>query len=125
MSTGKKQYVSIVIGFALLATAGTLFHWRRNSAVLYSSHESPDARYKVEVYEYPQFWGHLLGDSGGGAGYVQLLESKHGRVLVRERVDPVLLIETIRWTTTAVSIKLFADWNLPELSPAADAPDEA
>lgn len=105
-----------VIGIAVIyaLASGIYLYWRKNSAFVYATHQSPDSRFMIQVIEYPQLLGHLPGDSGSGGGFVQLIDRRTGKVLEKKSVDPVLTIDTVYWESDSVYVKLFQEWHLPE-----------
>jgi len=96
---------------ALAILGGVL--WRKESAFLYAIHKSPDGSFAVRVMEYPRILGHFPGDSGGGSGYVELIDTDTNQVLERQSTDRVMVIDTVRWEPHEVDIKFLATWALP------------
>lgn len=106
------KVILVMLGIVSVLTGLFLF-WRSQGEFVHASYPSPDGRFRVEVIEYPQLLGHMPGDSGSGSGRVQLVDQRSGRILHRKSVDPVLVIDTVRWSPDSVDIKLFAEWPLP------------
>jgi hypothetical protein len=89
----------------------------------YRSYPSPDGRFKIVVHRIPKPSA-VPGQSGDAAGYVRLIDTKSGRTLEQIDIAMVQLANsnTITWTANQVSIKLIANWKLPEQTTiAADA----
>jgi len=74
---------------------------------------SPDHRFKVVVYRSGQRLGAMPGQAGDAPGTVCLLDARTGKLLARKRVEMVQTIDDVAWSPTNVSIKLFAEWDLP------------
>jgi hypothetical protein len=106
----KKLLVALIV-LALAILGGVI--WRKESSFVYATHKSPDGSFVVRVMEYPRILGHFPGDSGGGSGYVELIDTDTKRVLKRQSTDMVMTIDTVRWAPHEVDIKLFASWPLP------------
>lgn len=106
----KKLLVGLLL-VSLIVLCGVI--WRKESAFIYAVHESPDGRFIVRVMEYPRIFGHFPGDSGGGNGYVELIDTQADRVVKRQSADLVMTVDTVRWEPREVDIKLFATWQLP------------
>ncbi len=105
---------AVIIGLSVgLAVVGAFFGWRESSAGIYKTFRSPDERYRVEVWRYPEFYA-APGDSGGAPGFVRLIDSKSGKTIERKPTEMVMLIDSVRWNSSSVDIKLFAEWPLPK-----------
>jgi len=107
----KKSLITILVVSLLVLSVSI---WRKTSAFEYSTYTSPDGRFVVRVMEYPRILGHFPGDSGGGNGYVELIDAQTMRVVESRRTDLVMTIETVRWQPDVVDIKLFVTWPLPK-----------
>lgn len=107
-----KKYIFTIIILALLLISAIFYYRRDKSVILYRQFESPNDDFAIKVFMYPRRF-HPPGDSGGGRGYVQLVNTRTGNILKEKETDMVMVIETVRWQEDAVNIKLFADWKLP------------
>lgn len=105
---------TIIIGVSVALAVGSAFvGWRETSAGIYKTFRSPDERYRVEVWRYPELYA-APGDSGGAPGFVRLVDSKSGKTIERKATEMVMLIDSVRWSSSSVDIKLFAEWSLPK-----------
>ena len=78
----------------------------------YRTFVSPDQRYKLVVYRSRQLFGPMPGQSGDVPGYVCLYDQRSGKVINRKWTEMVQTIDDVKWTSTNVEIKLFAEWKL-------------
>jgi len=86
--------------------------WQTQSASVYAIHKSPDEKYMIRVMQYPQIFGHMPGEAGGGSGYVELIDVQTSRVMQRKDVNMVMTIDVVEWEPKEVYIKLFTTWPL-------------
>jgi hypothetical protein len=105
----------LILALFLNVLVATYYTWLERGTSLYNSFDSPDKHFSLLVYSYPQLLGHMPGDSGGGGGYVQLVENRNHQVLKTMEIDAVMLIDTVRWEPASVHIRPFAEWPLPSL----------
>lgn len=52
------------------------------------------------------------GDSSRASCFVKLIDTTTGRCMRMKRVDILLAIDDVRWTTNKVSIGIVAEWDL-------------
>lgn len=102
----------LVIG----ALAASLLWWLKTSSVAleeYASFTRPDQHYKILVMR-KRMWNALMpGQTSDSPGVVWLLD-KDGNVLNQAAVEMVQLVDHVDWQDKKVSIKLIADWDLPD-----------
>ena len=77
----------------------------------YRSFDQPDGSYTVVVLRNPMLLA-LPGQSGDAPGMVQLID-RDGAILNQVPVEMVQLVDQVTWSDTTVSIRLIADWTLP------------
>lgn len=80
----------------------------------YRSFERPDGAYRVVVLRRPGLLPIAPGQSGDAPGTVEL-QDRTGRVLAREPVEMVQLVEEVDWADDHARIKYVADWDLKTL----------
>ncbi|MGF1685154.1 hypothetical protein L4C36_00395 [Photobacterium japonica] len=81
-------------------------------ASVYKTFDSPDNRYRVEVFMYKQYLPVMPGSGAGDApGFIQLYDANN-QLLEETDVEMVQLIETVEWSNTHISIPLITDWAL-------------
>jgi hypothetical protein len=102
--------ISLLIAVALIAV---LYSWRESNAGIYKTYSSPDGRYRVEVWRYPEMYA-APGDSGGAPGFVRLVDTESGKTIERKATEMVMVIDSVRWSSDSVAVKLFVDWSLPK-----------
>ena len=81
----------------------------------YLSSTRPDGKYRVVVSKKTGLFN--LGGSPGGSGDapgVVRLYNQQGKLLQETQVDLVQQVEKVDWGVKNVSIKLVADWPLPD-----------
>ena len=104
----------VVALFAGVIAVVLLWHsYLRTNATVYRTFASPDGKYKLVVYDLPQFGMAFPGQGGDGSGYVRLYDGA-GRVLEEKDVEMVQNIDQVYWEPGVVDIKLFARWKLPQ-----------
>ena len=102
--------------WVIIACAGLLMFihlGKRALAQKYNWYASPDGRFKVVIFSVPSLRFAMPGQGGDAPGFVQLIDTKTGRVLHERNVDMVQNIDQMDWSPDSVHIKLFADWVLP------------
>ena len=75
---------------------------------------SPDGRYRVEVWRFPQDFA-MPGQASDAPGAVRLVEVTTGKLLAEVPLDMVQLAEDVDWSNGHAAIKLVADWDLSAL----------
>ena len=99
------------LGFAVV---GWLYLSQRGLD-LYRTLESPDGRYRVEVWRQPQPFT-MPGQSGDAPGLTRLVDAS-GDMLAEVPVEMVQLVDQVDWSDGHAYIKLVVDWDLSALSP--------
>ena len=81
----------------------------------YLSSTRPDGKYRVVVSKKTSLFnlGSGPGSSGDAPGVVRLY-NQQGKLLQEAQVDLVQQVEKVDWGVKNVSIKLVADWPLPD-----------
>jgi hypothetical protein len=79
----------------------------------YRTFASPDSRYKVVVFRSSVLMPVLPGQSSDAPGKVKLYD-RAGNVLREAKVDMVQLVDHVEWEPRKVTIKLIAEWELPQ-----------
>lgn len=79
----------------------------------YATFMRPDRHYKVRVMRNKMWIGHMPGQGSDNPGVVLLLD-KEGNLLHQTDVEMVQLVEHVNWQNKKASIKLVADWDLPD-----------
>ena len=100
--------IAIITAFSLVVA---FYWWREANAGIYKTFSSPDGRYRIEVWRYPELYT-APGDSGGAPGFVRLVDVKSGKRIHRKPTEMVQVIEYIDWSPRIVNIRLFAEWTL-------------
>jgi hypothetical protein len=72
---------------------------------------SPDGRYRVEVWRFPQDFA-MPGQAGDAPGAARLVEITTGKLLAEAPLDMVQLAGEVHWSNGHASIKLIVDWVL-------------
>ena len=98
--------VGVFVAFGLRA-------WRRSGAEEYRRFASPDGRFQIVVFRIPSRVA-MPGQSSDAPGYIQLRDTRTGRVLRERSVEMVQLVDRIEWSPTNVDVRLLADWSLPQ-----------
>lgn len=78
----------------------------------YATFESPDRRFRIEVWRDKQFLAVGPGQTGDSPGEVRLY-NQAGDLLEEADVDMVQIVENVEWTDKTVFIKFVGEWNLP------------
>ena len=99
----------LIVTLALLATAWAM----RAQTELYATFPRADGHYRVEVWRKKSLLPMLPGQAGDAAGVVQLLDAK-GKLLQETTVPMVQMVDKVEWGNRQVSIKLIAEWPLPD-----------
>ena len=107
-----KRAATIALITALLLVVA-FYWWREANSGIYKTYSSPDGRYRIEVWRYPELYA-APGDSGGAPGFVRLVDVESGKQIHRKETDMVQVIEYIDWSPRIVNIRLFAEWTLPK-----------
>jgi hypothetical protein len=104
-----------LVAAVLALTAVFFFAWysRGIAGTEHRVFTSPDREFKLVVYRSRQWLGAMPGQSGDAPGTVCLFNVRTGKLLHRKEVEMVQMIDEVTWSPTNVSIKLFADWDLP------------
>jgi hypothetical protein len=103
----------LAVGVTLITVFAFVWYSRGISGNEYRVFTSPNDRFRVVVYRSRQWLAPMPGQSGDARGTVCLFDVRTGKLLHRKRVEMVQLIDEVTWSPTNVSIKLFADWDLP------------
>lgn len=99
----------LVLPLALLATAWAV----RPQTELHATFTRADGHYRVEVWRKKSLLPMLPGQAGDAAGVVQLLDAK-GKLLRETTVPMVQMVDKVEWEKQQMSIKLIAEWPLPD-----------
>lgn len=110
MKTQKWRLGFIVLGIASVVIFMLL---RQPKGEEYRRYSSPDGRFEIVVFRIPTAFA-MPGGSSDAPGYFQLLDTKTGRVLHKQDVEMVQLVDQVTWSDTNVEIRLLADWSLPK-----------
>ena len=104
------RIVAIVLLLAVLALAWLALGKPQEVA----GFERPDHHYKVVVLRRSTGWSAAMpGQSGDAPGFVRLYDAS-GHLLQQTRVDMVQVVDRVDWQDRRVSIKLVAEWPLPD-----------
>jgi hypothetical protein len=79
----------------------------------YRSFPSPDGRFRVVVFRVETQTAMMPGQAGDAPGVVRLYDRK-GKLLHETTVAMVQLVDHVDWQPGRVTIKLIADWKLPD-----------
>jgi hypothetical protein len=79
----------------------------------YARFERPDGRYHVVVMRREIRPAMMPGQSGDAPGVVRLYDQQ-GRLMQETDVDMVQRVDRVYWEDKRISIKLIADWPLPD-----------
>lgn len=79
----------------------------------YASFVRSDGQYRVVVLRQRSWMARMPGQSGDAAGVVRLYH-KSGELLHEAPVDMVQQVDQVVWENKHVSVKLIAEWELPE-----------
>jgi hypothetical protein len=110
-----KPMLTIALSSAVLLLT-VLAWWAQSTYVwreAYVSFTRPDGRYKVLVTRNKAWTALMPGQTGDSPGVVWLLD-KEDNPLYWTDVEMVQLVEHVDWQDKRVSIKLIADWDLPD-----------
>lgn len=107
---GRAATKALAAGLALAAVFTIYMAVFRTSVV--RTWEGPSSRYAVEVRRSP-----LLFESEKSAhlaqGQVRLVDRSSGKVLEKQYVAMVGLVEEVRWGRNTVTLPFVAEWRLP------------
>lgn len=78
----------------------------------YATFESPDNRFRIEIWRNKQILAVGPGQTGDSPGEVRLY-NQSGDLLEEAAVDMVQVVENVEWTDKTVFIKFVGEWNLP------------
>ena len=78
----------------------------------YASFTRSDGKYRVVVLRKPAWPASMPGQAGDAPGRV-MLYNRVGELLHETSVEMVQLVQKVEWTEKSVSIKLIAEWDLP------------
>lgn len=79
----------------------------------YATFTRSDGNYRVVVSRMP-IWPAILPGQGSDAPGVVRLYNRQGVLLHETKVEMVQLVNHVEWVEKMVSIKLVADWELPD-----------
>lgn len=99
----------LVLTLALLATAWAV----RPQTELYATFSRADGHYRVEVWRKKSLLPMLPGQASDATGVVQLLDAK-GKLMRETSVPMVQMVDKVEWENRQMSIKLIAEWPLPD-----------
>lgn len=99
----------LIVALALLATAWAV----RPQTELHATFTRADGHYRVEVWRKKSLLPMLPGQAGDAAGAVKLIDAK-GKLLQETTVPMVQMVDKVEWGNRQVSIKLIAEWTLPD-----------
>lgn len=105
---------NLVIGILALLLALIATGWAMlPQTETYASFTRPDGHYLVRVLRKKSLLPVLPGQAGDAAGVVQLLD-RNGKLMRQIEVPMVQMVERVQWEDKHLSIKLIADWDLPD-----------
>jgi hypothetical protein len=78
---------------------------------VYRTFDSPDGRYRVEVWRFPQAFA-MPGQSSDAPGVARLVETATGKLLAEVPLDMVQLADDVDWSNGHAAIKLIVDWDI-------------
>ena len=110
---GRRRLLVVGSGLVLIIFVSCWFVSARQTEQVYASFSRPDGNYTVVVRR-RSVWPSLMpGQASDAPGKVQLYD--RNRKLLREtNVEMVQLVESVNWSQKKVTIKLIADWDLPD-----------
>lgn len=79
----------------------------------YASFMRPDGHYRVVVIRKKQWTALMPGQTSDAPGVVQLY-NQHGDLLHKTNIKMVQLVDHVDWNEKKLSIKLVAEWDLPD-----------
>lgn len=107
------NYKILCISLLLLLATGWYAWGVRDRPEEYAVFSRPDAHYKVVVIRKKTWSAIMPGQAGDSPGIVRLYD-RQGKLLRQVDVEMVQLVERVDWLDKKVSIKLLADWDLPD-----------
>lgn len=102
-----------VIALVVLGLAGSWFVFKSQTLEEYASFTRPDGNYKVVVLRKSTWPSVMPGQAGDSPGKVQLFD-RNQKLLHETDVEMVQLVENVDWGQKRVTIKLIAEWDLPD-----------
>lgn len=107
-------FILLIVGLLCLVLPG---HGVRaylcSHATLWSYVSSPDGRFAVAIYRYPEL--HDIPEIFGfGQGFVRLLEVRSGMVLAQRNAEDLAQVNTFRWSVDQVVIQGLGKLELPQ-----------
>ena len=112
MNAAQKKRISILLFLALTCSCLIIYMFLLNIPQRHATFVRPDGKYAIVVYRFGRRLPMMPGQGSDSPGEVQLQDSS-GRILRKEKVEMVQLVENVEWRESSVSIKLIADWPLP------------
>lgn len=79
----------------------------------YASYTRPDGRYHVLVMRKKSLFAAMPGQASDAPGVVRLYNQR-GQLLQETDIAMVQLVENVHWESKHLSIKLIAEWDLPD-----------
>jgi hypothetical protein len=107
-----RKHIGLAIATAAILGTLVLGHFSAPSGEEYRTFVSPDKRFKIVVYRTPQNIS-MPGQSSDAPGEICLYRVDNGKLLQKQSVEMVQLVEEVTWSTTNVYIKLVVEWDLP------------
>ena len=98
-----------LIVVCLLGIAMAIIYGGNGPMSLYHTFNSPDGRYRLEVYAY-KAKRIMPGQSGDVPGIV-FLKNKDGIIIKKCKVEMVQLVENPEWSISSVRVKLLFDFS--------------
>lgn len=98
---------------AILVVAALAGRHTAGEAKPYATYTRPDGKFSIVVMRRKSWLPTMPGQGSDSPGEVQLMDAQ-GRVLKQADVEMVQLVDKVEWLDKSVSIKLIADWPLPE-----------
>jgi len=102
----------LIVGIKWVGGSAGAAYLRRHATPWDKPWLSPDGRYQVVVYRYPQL--HDVPESlGFGQGFVQLQEAASGRPLAEQKAEDLASLNRFRWSSNKVAVADLVEWDLP------------
>ncbi len=108
----RRLFVSTIVILGLI-TACVLAFWPQFGMEQYTSYTRPDGRYQVVVMRKKTLFSVMLGQASDSPGVVRLYNQR-GELLQETDIEMVQLVESVQWEQKHLSIKLIAEWDLPD-----------
>ncbi len=109
----KSIWRKLIIALVSICAAITLVGlWYDSQAQLRETYQSPDGKFKIELYAYKQLTA-MPGQGSDGPGKIKLV-TDDGVTVDQVTLPMVQLMTKPEWTKTKVVVPRWAEWDLPQ-----------